>query len=263
MSRYYDILSLKIGDGIEIDDKSVTIDLDKITSMDIIQNDTQFNASLRSDRYIYVSGGGSYLFDNRYLLVVRRSLAARVNPGKFSIFTGRADGCLEWREPWRVVRELFEEVLLFRGNIIFYPCFPAYQEIIDEVYQKNFNDKFAESYIYRKLDLASVLPDENILNIISNGVSNQYRISMHINSNNDINILSLFAVDINPDDIQALDAEEVNSNRKIYLFDIETNQVRGIGLGKSEQWKPLSQENMTEHLLCMLDLMKKNTRCDF
>jgi hypothetical protein len=262
MSRYYDIVSLKIGDGIELNDKSVTIDLDKVTPKDIIHNDDAFNESLQPDRYIYVSGGGSYLFDNRYLLVVRRPLTARVNPGKFSIFTGRADGYLEWQEPWRVVRELFEEVVLFKGNMIFYPYFPAYQEIIDEVYQKNFNDKYAESYLYTKLDLTSILPDENILKVISNGVSSEHRLSMHINSKNDINILSLFSVDLNPNDIQALDTEEMNSSRKIYLFDIETTQTRRVGLGDDEQWKPLSKENMTEHLLGMLDLIKKNTRCD-
>jgi hypothetical protein len=74
--------------------------------------------------------------------------------------------------------------------------------------------------------------------------------------------LSLFSVDLNPNDIQALDSEEMNSSRKIYLFDIETNHTRRVGLGDDEQWKPLSKENMTEHLLGMLDLIKKNTRCD-
>ena len=258
MSRYYDIVSLKIGDGIEVNDKSVTINLDKVTSKDVIQNDDAFNASLRPDHYIYVSGGGSYLFGNRYLLVVRRQLTARVNPGKFSIFTGRADGYVEWQEPWRVVRELFEEVVLFKGSIIFYPCFPAYQAIIDEVYQKNFNDKYAESYSYTKLNLASVLLDENVLNVISHGVNSEYRLSLHINSKNDINVLSLFAVNLNPDDIQALDTEEINSSRKIYLFDIETSQVREFGLGKNGAWQSLSKRDMTEHLSGMLDLIKKN-----
>ena len=75
--------------------------------------------------------------------------------------------------------------------------------------------------------------------------------------------MNLFSVDLNPVDIQVLDTEEMNSSRKIYLFDIETTQTRGVGLGDDEQWKPLSKENMTEHLLGMLDLIKKNTKCDF
>ena len=256
MSRYYDIVCLKIGSGIEVFDKTVTIDLDKITPKDIIQNDDAFNESLSPDCCMYVSGGGTYIFENRYLLVVKRPHTARVNPGKFSIFTGRADGYAEWAQPWRIVRELFEEVILLKGNTIFYPCFPAYQEIIDEVYKKNFNDRFAQDYLYTKLNLISVDLDESILNVISDGFKTQFNLSLHFNSKNDINVLSLFSVNLNLNEIQVLDAEEIDSSRKIYLFDIQTNQVREFGGAETEEWISLSKDCMTEHLCAMLRFIK-------
>jgi hypothetical protein len=257
MSRHYDIVRLRAGEGIEVGTASVTVDLDKITPKDVIQNDDEFNSSLQPEHYFYVSGGGSFLFRGRYLLTVRRPLTARVHPGKLSIFTGRAEGLHEWREPWRVVRELFEEVVLFEGRKIFYPRFPPYQEIIDEVYRTHFTDKFSRDFAYADIKLEAVPLGERILRVVSEGCSSEYRLSYHINSKNDINVLSLFAVDLDPHEIRVLDAEDLNSSREICLLDIETGDVMVVGQGSANQWQVVEPGDMTEHLSAMLGLITR------
>lgn len=257
MSRYYDIVRLRAGDGIEIGPDLVTVDLDKVTPKDVIQNDDEFNLSLQPERYFYVSGGGSFLFRGRYLLTVRRPLTARVNPGKLSIFTGRAEGVHEWREPWRVVRELFEEVVLFEGRKLFYPRFPLYQQIIDEVYRTHFTDKFSQDFTYADIELEVVPLGERVLRVVSEGSSREYRLSYHINSRNDINILSLFAVELDPHEIGVLDAEELNSSREICFLDVETGDVMVVGSDSAKHWQASSPKDMTEHLSAMLELITR------
>lgn len=252
MSRYYDIVRLKSGQGIELNDTLVTVDLDKITPKDVIQNDAEFNSSLQPEHYFYVSGGGSFLFRGRYLLTVKRPLAARVNPGKLSIFTGRAEGLIEWREPWRVVRELFEEVVLFKGKTVFYPRFLPYQEIIDEVYRNHFNDRFSRDFEYTDLLLKAVPLDKSILAVVSQGIRSEYRLSLHINSKNDINVLSLFSVDLDPHEIGVLDVEDLNSSREVYLLDIETGNMTALGPNSANPREVVGSGDMTEHLCAML-----------
>lgn len=253
MSRYYDIVKLREGEGIVLGKDSVTVNLDKVTPQDIIQNDDEFHAGLHPENYFYVSGGGSFLLRGRYLLTVQRPLTARVNPGKLSVFSGRAEGALEWREPWRVVRELFEEVVLLEGRKIFYPRFLPYQQAIDEVYRLNFNDRYAREYEFVDLNLGEISLGAGVVRVLSEGVGNEYQLFTHINSKNDINVLSLFSININPDLLRVFDNEELNLDRVIFLLDIETGFVREVGSNHFGQWQMTSRKDMTEHLCAMLD----------
>lgn len=253
MSRYYDMVKLRVGEGIVFGSASVTVDLDKVTPQDIIQNDDEFHSNLHPENYFYVSGGGAFLFRGRYLLTVRRSLTSRVNPGKLSIFSGRSEGFSEWREPWRVVRELFEEVVLCEGKKIFYPRFLPYQEIIDAVYRNHFNDKYSHDFEFVDINLEEISLGDRVLMVLSQGTTREYRLFWHVNSRNDINILSLFSVDINPDFLVVFDNEELNTNRAIFLLDIETGCVREVNSNPAGQWQVMSRADMTEHLCAMLE----------
>ena len=266
MNRYYDILKLKLGEGIKFDKNFVTVDLSKVTNKDVIQNDDQFNANLHPNNYFFMSGGGSFLLKNRFLLTVKRSPSALVNPGKISLFTGRAEGPHEWNEPRHVVRELFEEILLFDGLKILYPRFMPYQEIIDEVYKIHFKDVNLRSAERADLQLEEISMSNCTLKILNGEQSKEDRVFIHINSRNDINILSLFLIDVDPERLMVRDAEESNFRRDIFLLDTETECLREVGKNSADKFKTVSRIDMTEHLCAMLDSIiakKKNNAQPF
>lgn len=257
MSRYYDILRLKAGEGILFDKNLITIDFEKVIKEDVIQNDAQLNASLHPNHYFFVSGGGTFLLQNRYLLTVKRSPTARINPGKLSLFTGRAEGPHEWNEPWRVVRELFEEILLFDGLKLLYPRFLPYQEVIDEVYKIHFKDIILRDAERMDLHLEKISISNCILKMLNRGKVTEYQAFTHINSRNDINILSLFSIAVDPERLVVKDAEEPNSKRVIFLLDIETECLREVSQNSADKFHVVSRADMTEHLCAMLEVCRQ------
>jgi hypothetical protein len=71
---------------------------------------------LGEEHWLWGAGGGAYLLgDNTRgygVPLVRRSVSAPSNPGKWTVGTGLADLVSETHEPWRLIRELFEEIAL-------------------------------------------------------------------------------------------------------------------------------------------------------
>ena len=253
MSRFYNIVRLRAGQTITIDENLVSVDLTKITVEDIIENDDQFNKSLDLDNYFFVSGGGSFLLNDRYLLTVRRPLSARVNPGKMSLFTGRAEGPDEWCQPWRVVRELFEEIVLFYDSKVLYPRFTPYQEVIDEVYKNNFNHLQLATTDFVDLKLKKLPLFNYVLRVIDGKQISEAQYFLHINYNNDINLLSLFSFDIDLDYFSAKDAEEISSIREVFLLDTESESIKEICSSSDGKFHPMQRTDMTEHLCSLLD----------
>src|SRR5258708_342710 len=112
---YYGLIKLGKKD-FAISKDHIVVSLDQIGAYDIIDDDVKFNASLNQEGLYWISGGGTYIINHRYLIVVKRPETSRVNAGFFSIFTGRSDGYDEWINPMLVVRELFEELILCDNN---------------------------------------------------------------------------------------------------------------------------------------------------
>lgn len=253
MGRHFKILSLVANEKIFVSDKVVSVSLEGVASKEVIVNDRQLLKTTKFDTFFYLSGGGTYIFKNRYLLVVRRSKKVRVNPGKLSLFTGRAEGASEWHEPWRVVRELFEEVLLFQGSGLLYPQHRRYQEVIDAVYANHVKDRSLHDVPWLVLPIEEVPLGEEMLEVTtSHGVSS-FPAFVHINRRNEINVLWLFSTKLNPSVLSVQDSEEAKTEREILFFDLHTNSVARTGDHFPTAFTPVSQSDMTEHLRVMVE----------
>ncbi len=265
MMRFYSLIKLEKDASLIINKNNLFIDLDQADLINTINDDEAFRGSISPQNFFWVSGGGTYLVNKRYLFLVKRSGSARVNPNKYSLFTGRADSLDEQLEPELLVRELFEELILFSSGKVCYPSNKRYQKIIDSVYQ-DLESKF-ELAKYPKKQINLTLPDEpnQQVRITHRGGKQSFNLNYYINKNNDINILFLFSVELDIAKLTALDGEYhlnknevLKHNRDIYLYDTVTSSARNITAGKPRESVLIGENEMTEHLLHMLDGLVKS-----
>src|ERR1700704_6167845 len=107
--RYYELARLEPGRTVAFSVEQMTVNLDATGAADLICNDSDLALKREQGDILYVSGGGSVVLGGRHLLIVERESSARIYPGKFSLFTGRADNLGERENPGLLARELFEE----------------------------------------------------------------------------------------------------------------------------------------------------------
>lgn len=262
---HYQLVQLHKNRDIFIKGNVLRVSMEKLLSEDIIGDDQLLNELYDPNIYNWVSGGGTYLINNRYLVVVRRSDLTRVNPGKFSLFTGRSDSAKERTEPRLIVRELFEELILFSHEKLLYPVNDKYQNIIERCYVDlenagRFNIKARAAMPVTELNIS-----ESTIEIFDDGNANEMPLTWHINNKNDINVLFLFKVDIDVACLKAIDAEYhyeqgecIFHDRDVYLLDIHNKRLSCIS-DKNKQNIDLSVTEITEHLGYMLELITKNT----
>lgn len=253
---YYSIARLRRGSGVVINGFDIDVDLDAIGHDDRIDNDVSLIAARDVDSYFYVSGGGSLLLGGRHLLVVRREADARVNPGRLSLFTGRADNSSEWESPWMVVRELFEELVLFADGEMLYPRCRRFQAIIDTVYSKaeRGTGSFALNLIETDLSTGTLKVRRAGRTVC------EMQSFCHINSQNDINLLFLFEADLDLGRITAIDGESGSglNCREIGALDLETMEYTDLsGSAVATTECDASRLPMTEHLEAMICAIKR------
>ncbi len=250
--RYYEIARLTEGVSIEFSDDLVRVDLDKITLQDSITNDAELQAAQGKGVYFYLSGGGTILINGRYMPVVKRAQTAKINPNKYSLFTGRAEGMEEWKKPESVTRELFEELHIYKNGEQLIPQCQEFQEIIDATYS-------AAPITNNHLKL-KYIPLHNVkLQARHFGVENTRNCFLHIGENGDINLLFVFAVDIELDGLEIRDGEALNSGggREVLLLDIGSNGLQKItGEKESKMLGICDKEQMTPHLSALVDAVK-------
>jgi hypothetical protein len=250
--RYYHIVRLKRGCGIVFDGNDLRINLDAVGHGDHIFDDRGFVAAQHPDYYTYVSGGGTILINGRYLVVVRREQTALVNPGRLSLFTGRANGPDEWVQPRHVARELFEELVLFIDGNMLYPRCGDFQPVIDSVY-RNAGRTHAEF----DLQLQEILLPKGTIEVSRDGEAfAPLRAYYHVNSRNDINVLHLFEAELDMERLTASDGEsEEDSTRSIAALDLETMTLRDLSdTAEQHDREDVTSSHMTEHLVAMVEM---------
>jgi len=229
----------------------LTVDLRAISSLPSIEDDTAFCSY--SDRYgiFWLSGGGSILFNERYLAVVERGKQSRINPGKLSLFTGRSEGAREWLNPPSLARELFEELLLFNRGTPLRPTNDRFEQQIEEVYQ-NYSPVLGVRFI--PLPLTEITPERSLL-IQDETASRHFKLNFHINSSRDCNVIFLFKAECDLECLELLDGEcllySPQRHRPIYLLDLESESLL-----KGREKSRLDRSLCTEHLLFAVDLLK-------
>jgi hypothetical protein len=264
MQKFYEVLGLKSKvDFFQTEGALEVILTDELLRSRIFDDIAVSEAKSRGE-YIWISGGGTYLINNQYLLLVKRPHDAIINPGRYSLFSGRANDKNELINPVLLVRELFEELVLFDTNYLYYPINNEYQKIIDQVYSG------ALSHIpikpIRNLDITSVDLINNALVIRYKEKISKYLIPFHINELGEINILFLFSATLDVENLFAEDGESFHldgkiarQNREIYLYDLSSGNIRNITASSSELGRVsrLDENLMTDHLAYMLKMIKK------
>jgi hypothetical protein len=262
---YYSVIKLEKDNEIFIGEQLLKVDVSGIKEKDAVGNDMDLISATEKGFCNWVSGGGTYLVNDRYLVVVKRALETAVNPGKFSLFTGRSDDHNERINPRGLVRELFEELILYSGDKFLYPKCSKYQNIIDCCYKdfERFENLIpSESF---DLELKETDIDDRSIEIVNGNSKEEINLTWHVNGVNDVNVLFLFKVNTDIKNIYARDAEyhiEENNlifhDRDVFLLDINTNQLSGISDNNQligDQFLNVT-EGATEHLMYILNMVK-------
>ncbi len=264
MSRYYQVAGLKPGSEIAEDAQALRVDLSGALLRPFSHNDEDILSTQRKGEYIWASGGGTWLLNHRYLPIVQRARHAKVNPGKFSLFTGRADNTEEMLRPALLVRELFEELVLFTEHRLCRPSCEKFREIIDQVYTHLESNLGLDIAAAMPLRLEHLLCAPKIVSVANQGARREEALDCHVNSNGEVNILFVLAGDADINKLQAMDGEyklvdgkAVRQNRSIYLYDLHTGMGRDITIDRRASEPVLIPgDTMTEHLRYLVDTLK-------
>jgi hypothetical protein len=261
LNRYYHVTGLIPDKEIRENDGMLHVDITRALRRPAVHNDIDLLAAQQKGESIWASGGGTYLLNDRYLLTVRRSPEARVNPGKFSLFTGRADSIEELQQPGLLVRELFEELILYSGHRLCKPVCGEFREVIDRVYAKlsadlEIGDADAQPLPLRPIKLAS-----KKVTVISEGSEWKGALDYHVNQYKEINFLFVLAGEADLATLVARDGEyhlengrPVEHGRNIYLYDTQTSMGQNISTtGLRQEQVTIHRNDMTEHMRYLVD----------
>jgi hypothetical protein len=263
MPRFYQIAQLTAGRGIHVSAGSVTVDLDACDAL--VENDADFRAAVAPDTWFWISGGGTLLLNGRYLVVVRRSPDARVNPGKFSLFTGRADNAQERVDPSMLVREMFEELLLFEGGTLLMPRLDGHEAMIATAYNALREVGVLAGEPNRVLDLTPLPLATRQVRIRHGGTETERALSWAVGSANDVNALFLFGAECDVFRLRGRDGEfhmhgdlVVRADRALYLLDVTNGSAAGLLPGMPTCVPP--REDMTYLLQTVLEEAARGPR---
>lgn len=265
MSRHYQVAGLLPGNEILAEEADLRVDVSAALLRPFSYNDAEILGVKQRGEYIWVSGGGTWLLNDRYVPLVRRPMQARVNPGRYSLFTGRADNTEELLNPSMLVRELFEELVLFDGKQMYKPECDAYQEIIDRVYSRLEENLGFGTANAVPLRLDHLLCAPRTVLVSNQGERWEGQLDCHVSGKGEINILFVLAGVADIDRLRAIDGEYyladgrvVRQNRDIFLYDLHTATARDITMNSMEG-EPVSvpEAAMTEHLSYLIDAVKR------
>jgi len=255
LPKYYEVERLTEGRDIFFEHDRISVKLGPKPTL--ICDDAQLHAAQKSDAFFWVAGGGTLLLNDRYIPIVQRSTSQSVNPGKWSIFGGRADSHAERVMPQLLVRELLEELILLSGDYALRPQIEDQEELIRKVWSQHHQDGLLCSGKEIDITLKQIELPTIEVSIESDGTTTIHSLFAHVNRRKDINIVFLFAADLDLDQLSARDGEQVNGrrlDRKIALLDLLTFNARILSPNATEWWS-IEREYMSEHLAATLDAL--------
>lgn len=236
--NYYKVLGLERERLVTISGKLVSVHLPRPEVADVYTNDLEL--SERTGRmYTWISGGGSYIISNRYLLAVERDKLTNVNPGLISLFTGRSDSQSEWLNPRLLVRELLEELTVYKRHkpLQFKVDFCGFLSCEDPTVNIRERKDF-----YDKLDVYDGKTKNSIDGILL------------IDSKRDINFIRLFELDLDLHDLSFCDSESPNIKRKIKIIDL--NELKISNADTPLKWSTLDWINCGYNLRNIIGIYK-------
>ncbi|MBF0104187.1 MAG: hypothetical protein HQM16_02560 [Deltaproteobacteria bacterium] len=237
-----------------------------------IQDYASLKANWGSKGLIWVSGGGAYIINHEWVPLVKRSADSPTNPGRLTVSTGRAETDQELEQPCLLIRELFEEIVIFnsRRNSLLIPSFKGtgawsgldITKIIAGVV-KNIHHAFTG---LESVD-ACLKPEyhqDQLIVHVGGDVCSAHRTHCHVNkTNGEVNLLYAVHLDIpcSMDDLVLLDTECHEQNgrvvplrREVYLYHLPSRQFY---LSANKHGTPCSPETLelTPHAKALLHLI--------
>jgi len=261
MLNFYHVIGLTPGKEIQERDNILDVDITYAMQRRAMHNDTEILAAQQAGKSIWASGGGTYLLNDQYLLIVQRPLEAKVNPGKFSLFTGRADGGDELVQPGLLIRELFEELILYAGPRLYKPVCEEFQKTIDQIYVKLSKALNLDLEDVEPLPLKSLKIAPRHVRVTNGGRCFKSSLDYHMNQHKEINFLFVLAAKIDIENLVGRDGEyhlenakKIEHKRSIYLYDLHTSAGRNISMtGHRQEQVTINRDLMTEHLRYLVD----------
>ncbi len=266
MGNFYNLVLLKKHNSIFFNENQLYINLDLVEFNNTISNDNNFKYNIAPENYFWLSGGGTIIFEDNFIFLVKRNSDSILNPDKFSIFTGRSNNLDEKINPELIARELFEELLIFKSNLYLYPLNDKFQITIDN----SFNDidnifKISKNHDIQYYNIENINYLNKKIFIKYKGSENQFNLNYYINSRNDINIIFTFKSELGLNELSAIDGEYyllgneiIKLNRDIYLFNFKNFQAFKFLKNKMQESIKLEEENFTEHCFYLITTLRNN-----
>lgn len=255
--RHYRILRLDPEvDLLQCEIGSLSVDITRAYCAEPLTRDRQVLATYGSKSIQYISGGGSYLFDNEWLLVVRRDMRTLINPGKLSLFTGRANGLAEWLQPRLVFRELLEEVSIHdrdRRRVIPITQETAYSAapLLDDLKERG-------GTRVRLIEADDFKMQGTRLEVRWKSTRFEDTLAITTSSVGDLFVLAVVKIPEAPWHYWFQEHESRVSRRDILALNIHTHVIIPVprsltrkGASLQPQWK-VSADSMTDHLVWVL-----------
>jgi len=249
--EYFRILNLDSAlDVLESTNEKLELDITRALKAPVLTNDYEI-ANVSGDAHLkFISGGGSYIFDDDWLLVVQRSDRTRINPGKLSLFTGRANSLVEFLNPRLVLRELFEEIWLFdHGGSRIVPVSPETSVAASQLISSTRKCSRRSLQVFPATDRA--LPRLYLV-VNWNMVSFRDYLPIMKASSGDLFVLSIVRVNKSINEFMFRDHESRLRQRRLFGLNVNTNELVPIPNQQSfslKTWKHIARPNcMTEHL---------------
>ncbi|MBM3706866.1 MAG: hypothetical protein FJW69_00780 [Actinobacteria bacterium] len=258
---------LKKPGSISFNKNQLYVDLDLVEFNNTIKNDKNFKCSIAPENYFWLSGGGTIIFEDNFIFLVKRNSDSILNPGKFSIFTGRSNNLNEKINPELIARELFEELLIFKNNSYLYPLNNRFQVTIDN----SFNEvdrifKISKNHAIQYYNLENVNQQNKNIFIKYKGAERQFNLNYYINSKNDINIIFIFKSKTDLNELYAIDGEYfiignkvIKLNRDIYLFNFKNFQAIKFSKNNIQKSIKLKKGDFTEHCFYLITILRNNS----
>jgi hypothetical protein len=259
LRAYYRLCPLERARSIRFEGASVHVDLDAAAGRPAVTNDEQLVRATGPDTYLWLSGGGSVLLEGRWLLVVERSPHSRINAGKLSLFTGRADTEAEWLEPRRLIRELFEELIVVdAAGAARPPRFSAGWVDARAIHRASWEQRGGGPVANEELELRPVLLPGSPVTITSRGTTRAHELLIHVNQMRDINALYVLECDLTLDALWAVDGEaDERLRRRIFALDVATLVAINVTSGSPRTAEPVDEERMTEHCRFLIRTLRQ------
>ena len=223
----------------------------------------EWDAEHLKEGLVWVAGGGSYLINDQFLLLVKRSPSAPSNAGKLTIPTGLSDNQAEWKNPDLLKRELFEEVVFLdqTHKRFFWPAIDSSSEKIihmalkDTSYE-NYQSSPIESYWIEEISQDLVIVEDE-------HQSHHVKGLIHLNQNH-INVLWCCSIKLAKDFnrvISFIDTEYIVLQgkksfleREVCFYDLNNEIILNANLTQIESTE------LTSHAKYLIEKLKPKRR---